>query len=158
MEKAHDLVARVNIVDETVTFISEVNIHIEVQDACNQLHNCQWSTSKLRAQWLESNTRYTASIEGDVNISKTLTTIIRNLHKKQMHCKLSYITKGAHSGLDYTEVPTWEWYYSPKSDGLYHYSNGVFESHGANPESQIHFHKDHTLKDIPDTAFEVNII
>ena len=107
---------------------------------------------------LESIARYKTSVEGDDNAAKTLKTMIRNLHEKQMHYKLSYITKGSRSGLDYTEVPTSEWHYLPKSDKLYHYSNWVFEFHAANPESQIHFHKHHNLKVIPDTALEVNVI
>ena len=84
--------------------------------------------------------------------------MIMNLHEKQMHRKLSYITKGTHSGLDCIKAPTAEWYYSPKSDELYPYLSGVFESHAANTETQTHFHEYHTLKVIPGIAFEVNVI
>ena len=84
--------------------------------------------------------------------------MVRNLHEKQMYRKLSYITKGSHSCLGYTEVPISEWYYSPKSDKLFHHSNGFFESHAANSESHLHFHQHHTLKVIPGTAFEANVI
>ena len=136
----------------------EVDVHKEVQEAWNQFRDCQWIASKLRAEWLESIVRYKASAEGDTDAYKTLKIIISYLHKKQMHRKLLYIMKGAHSGLDYTEVPILEWYYSPKLDVLYHYSSRVFESHTANTQSQIHFHKRHTLKVIPDTAFEANVI
>ena len=75
-----------------------------------------------------------------------------------MHHNFLYITKGARSGLNYTEVPTLEWYYSPKFNELYHYTSGVFESHAANPESQTHFHNHHTLKVIPDITCEVYVI
>ena len=39
-----------------------------------------------------------------------------------------------------------------------YYSNGFFESHAANLEFQVHFHTHHTIKVIPDTAFEFNVI
>ena len=53
MKEACDLAARVNIADEAVAFMSEVNVHKEVQEAWNQLCQCQRNASDLRAQWLE---------------------------------------------------------------------------------------------------------
>ena len=123
--------------------MSEVGVHKEGQGAWNQLYKCQRSATELRAKWLESIARYKASVESDVDAAKTLQTMIRNLHEKQMYHKLSYIMKGSCSGLDYTEVPIPEWYYSPKLDKLYHYFNSVFESHAANPESQMHSEAPH---------------
>ena len=157
-KKAHNLTARANIADETVKFMSEVGVHKEGQGVCNQLYKCQRSATKLRAKWLESIARYKAAVESNADASKTLKTMIRNLHKSQMHHKLLYITKGAHSGLNYTKDPKAEWYYSPKSYELYQYVNGVFKAHAANLETQVHFHKHHTLKVILGITPEVNIV
>ena len=158
-KKAHNfLTARANIEDETVKFMSEVGVHKEGQGAWNQLYKCQRSATELRAKWLESIARYKAAVESNDDASKTLKTMIRNLYKSQMHHKLSYITKGAHSGLNYTKDPKAERYYSPKSYELYQYVNGVFKAHAANLETQVHFHKHHMLKVIPYIAFEVNVV
>ena len=90
----------------TIEFMSETDVHEEVQEAWNKLRECQWSATELRVKWLESFARYKATVEGDTDAAKTIETMIKNLHEKQMHHKLSYITKGARSGLDYTKVPT----------------------------------------------------
>ena len=50
---------------------------------------------QTKAKWLESVARDKAAVEGDTDATKTLETMIKNLHEKPMHCKLSYITKGA---------------------------------------------------------------
>ena len=105
--------------------MSEIDVHKEVQNTWNQLQQCQHNASDLRAQWLESIVRYKASVKGDADIAKAPKTMIKNLNKKQMHHKLSYITKGSHSGLDYTEVHTAKWYYLPKSDILSIISTGL---------------------------------
>lgn len=79
--------------------------------------------------------------------------------KKRMHQKLTRITKGNHGGLDYIEVPSSEWYYSPGTNELYHYDKGVFEAHPAQRRKRKRstwiFHPHHSLKVIPDDAREV---
>jgi len=73
-----------------------------------------------------------------------------------MHQKLSRIAKGAHQGLDFIEIPTGEWYYSRTSNELYHYTQGVFESHPADKRPR-RFLADHTLKVIPADAMQVTV-
>ena len=72
MKEACDLAARVNIADEAVAFMSEVNVHKEVQEAWNQLRQYPRNASNLRAQWLENIARYKASVKGDADAAKIL--------------------------------------------------------------------------------------
>ena len=97
-KKSHVLAARVNIADETGAFVSEIDIHKEFQNVWNQLQLCQHNVSDLRAQWLESITRYKASVKGDADAAKTVKTMIKISTHQQMHHKLLYITKGSRSG------------------------------------------------------------
>ena len=76
------LAAKVNIVNETIEFMSEPDVHKEVQGAWNKLQECQHSATKLRAKLLESVARYKAAVEGDTDATRTLKTMIKNLYEK----------------------------------------------------------------------------
>ena len=82
-----------------------------VQQAWANLKEHQKHATELRTKWLEGVARQKAAIDGDTDAQKTLQNMIRRLHDSQMHRKLTYITKGAHSGLDYIKKPTSDWYY-----------------------------------------------
>ena len=132
--------------------------HKAVQAAWSSLRECQQQAGELRAKWLENSAKYKADVEGDLDAGKVLQTMVRNLRERSMHKKLTRIAKGARSGLDFIEVPTGEWYYSPSNDELYHYDKGVFEAHAADPSTQSHFLLHHSLKVIPDDAWEANVV
>ena len=102
-----------------------------VQQAWVNLKEHQKHATELRSKWLKSVARQKAAIYGDTNAQKTLQNMLRQLHDSQMHRKLTYITKGAHSGLNYIDKPTSDWYYSDSEHELHHYESGVFQAHAA---------------------------
>ena len=69
-----------------------------------------------------------------------------------MHRKLTLITKGPRCGLDYIQIPTKTWYYSPKTHELFRYTMGVFECY--RPVTANNYPRVHTLKVIEDDAIE----
>ncbi|KAL7523469.1 hypothetical protein ACHAWF_003332, partial [Thalassiosira exigua] len=129
-----------------------------VTESWTHLKACRAKDRDLRGKWLGSLARYKASEEDDKEASKILKEMVRNLHDRQMHQKLTHMVKGAHVGLDYIEVPTAEWYYSPSNDELYHYDNGVFEAHAPDRATRCHHFVHHVLKVVPDDAVETEVV
>ena len=127
----------------------------QLQKAKLHLRDCQRNATELRKQWLESVARWKATNDGDTTAAQTLKIMIQKLQNKQMHLKLSRISKGPRGALDYIEIPTHDWYYSPKTNELYHYDNGVFETH-ANRTTSI-FYKHHSLKVPPDDTSKATV-
>ena len=57
--------------------------------------------------------------------------------------------------MDRIQIPTHDWFYSPKYDELYHYDDGVFEAYPSKLEG--HFFTHHTLKVLPDDVELVDV-
>ena len=74
-----------------------------------------------------------------------------------MHRKLTLLTKGPRSGLDYIQVPTKTWYYSPKTHELFRYTLGVFECYRPTAPNTHNYPRAHTLKVIEDDAVEAKV-
>jgi hypothetical protein len=53
------------------------------------------------------------------------------------------------------QVPTHDWFYSEKSNELFHYSEGVFECYPSRPDGTFFPH--HTLKVLEGDAVQVNV-
>ena len=142
---------------ELAASLNPRTVNDELRGAWKNLKENQKESVELRSRWLESIARVKAAAEGSDDPAKTLKILIRSLHKKRMHQKLTRITKGAHQSLDYIEVPTSNWYYAPSSNELYHYDKGVWEAHPAKGSSTKRFHQHHSLKVVPDDSIEVTV-
>ena len=51
-----------------------------------------------------------AIANGDQDAQKSLKTMFRKIHTQEMNPKLNIITNGEWGGLDFIEVPKWEWF------------------------------------------------
>jgi hypothetical protein len=69
--------------------------------------------------------------------------------------KLTAIIKGSRGVLDRIQIPTHDWFYSPKYDELYHYTDGVFEAYPSAGDTSFFSH--HTLKVIAPDAELVTV-
>jgi hypothetical protein len=123
----------------------------KVRQARKQLWERQKAHHELRLQWLENLAQIRAELEG-VPVDKKLESMQQAVLTKMVNRKLTRLTKGDHSQLDRIEVPIHNWYYSSKTEELYHYDRGVFETHsrlGDQRDSDgrpTHFYRHHTLK------------
>ncbi len=89
--------------------------------------------------------------------------MIRTTRAASTNRKLTILTKGPRIGLDRIDIPSHEWMYSEEMDEVYHYDQGVFETHAAiqhnAPVSILdkEFYAHHSLK-VPDkNAFPVRV-
>ena len=157
-DRAYDLAERANIPIEFAEYASRSQAHTALNSAWKTLKQCQKEAVELRSKWLEGVARVKASDKNDKNAAQVLKTMIKNLHDKRMHAKLTRITnKGQRHGLDFIEIPTGEWYYSVEKNELYHFTKGVFETHQAHPRQPRQFIHHHTLKVINDDAMQVTM-
>ncbi|KAL7428792.1 hypothetical protein ACHAXH_000893, partial [Discostella pseudostelligera] len=69
--------------------------------------------------------------------------------------KLTAIIKGPWGVLDRIQIPTHDWFFSPKLNELYHYDSEVFEAYPAFDDTT--FHTYHTIKILPDNAQLVDV-
>ncbi|KAL7505232.1 hypothetical protein ACHAXN_004474 [Cyclotella atomus] len=69
--------------------------------------------------------------------------------------RLTSILKGSHERLTMIQVPTYDWFYSEKSNELFHYSEGVFECYPSRPDGTFFPHP--TLKVLEGDAVRVNV-
>ena len=54
-------------------------------------------------------------------------------------------------------MPTFNWYYSPKLNELYHYTKGVFECHAPTNHAECEYSSTHSLKVVADDAVEAAV-
>jgi hypothetical protein len=70
--------------------------------------------------------------------------MIATTKENSVNRKLLMVTKGPRGILDRIQIPTHDWFYSPKHDELYHYNDGMFEAYPSDGTSNFFTH--HTLK------------
>ncbi len=75
-----------------------------------------------------------------------------------MNRKLSAVIKGTHRQLDRIQIPTGDWYYSDKSNEIYHYDMGVWEAYPRKEPRPHEYFRHHTLKVVPDDAVPISVI
>ena len=73
--------------------LSETQMNNMIRKAWEDSKVTQKESVQVRAKWLESVTRHKAANDEDGDKVKELNLIIQKLHDKQMHRKLSAITK-----------------------------------------------------------------
>ena len=56
-----------------------------------------------------------------------------------MNAKSNRITNGQQSGLDFIEIPKWEWFNAEKNNELYMYNKGVFEAYPTDGKGKEEF-------------------
>ncbi|KAL7430492.1 hypothetical protein ACHAXH_001865 [Discostella pseudostelligera] len=79
----------------------------------------------------------------------------RTVKTNAINRKLTAIVKGPRGVLDRIQIPTHDWFFSPKLNELYHYDSGVFEAYPAFDDTT--FHTYHTIKILPDDVQLVDV-
>ena len=115
------------------------------------------NSGEARQKWMESIARIKLASTKKEEVEKELNVFLNNIRIKQMHNKLTFITKGPRSGLDYIQVPTKVWYYSPKTHELFRHTLGVFECYRPTTPNSHDYPRSHTLKVIEDDAVEAKV-
>jgi hypothetical protein len=69
--------------------------------------------------------------------------------------RLTVVLTGSHEQLTMIQVPTRDWFFSEKSNELFHYTDGVFECYPRRPNGTFFPH--HTLKVLEQDAIRVNV-
>ena len=128
----------------------------EVANRRKELWTSQKECAELRIKWLEELAQDRARAEGKPDWEKKMKDMVRTAEERTINRKLTSIIKGQHQRLDRIQIPLYDWFYSKKEDEIYHYSDGVFESHAAAKKSIFHLH--HTLKVPPPDSVPVEIV
>ena len=141
----------------SLNYVMKRSIHDtqqEIRLARQHLKEVQRADASNRSQWLEEKAREKAILDS-TDTEKVLKKMIRNAHFKSLQRKLTNIAKGSQSSLDHVEVPTHDWYHSSKKKEIYHFDNGIFETHGLIQGQINQYHRHHTIKVIPLDSLEV---
>jgi hypothetical protein len=144
-------------IDEDATVAHKLTIskiHSRIAKARKEQRMAQREAKELRVQWLEGAAR-TKAAEDDEKAQQEILRMIRHMHIVAMHQKLTRIIKGPHTGLDYVEVPTGQWYFAKDINELYHYDDGLFECHVAIEDKFNAFYTHSSLKVPPSNLTEV---
>ena len=156
-KKGEKLAARANVETTYLGKLSANQTNNELRKAWKNLNEGKKHAAEARQKWLESVARIKAASSDKDGAADQLNIMLRNMEVKRMHRKLTLLTKGPRSGLDFIQIPTKCWYYSPSMHELYHYTMGVFECHRADTKWSKQFGRQHTLKVIPDDAVEATV-
>lgn len=146
---------RLETIPENDLALPVARIHANVSLKRKELRIAQSNSKQLRMQWLKGVAR-TKQAEDDLQAAKEINNMIRQMHTAALHQKLTRITKGSREGLDYIEIPTSEWYYSPSLNEIYHYDQGLFECHVATTSDPSKFHTHSSLKVPPSDLHEIS--
>ena len=157
---AHDLGYDLSKVDETPIPVLRRN----AAAAREKLKEVQRSADENRCAWLQERAELPAPAEVGEKDTDSLEKLRKDIWKTRMKAmiataeaastnrKLTAITKGYNQGFDRVEIPQDEWIYDETKNELYHYQNGVFETHAviqrtANTHIQRRvFYAHHSLK------------
>ncbi|KAL7504284.1 hypothetical protein ACHAXN_004116, partial [Cyclotella atomus] len=81
---------------------------------------------------------------------------MKRINEDQMvNKRLSVVLKGSHERLTMIQVPTHDWFFSEKSNELFHYTDGVFECYPRRPDGTFFPH--HTLKVLEQDAIRAKV-
>ncbi len=137
-------------------------IRRKVREARKELWEIQKVGADKRIEWLEVQAQASAE-KGGGDWEAKMNAMIKTVRAASTNRKLSVLTKGLRSGLDRIDVPVHEWMYSEEMDEVYHYDQGVFETHAAIQRSSTtsimekEFYAHHSLK-VPDkNAYPIRV-
>ncbi len=134
---------------------TESSLRIEVRKRRQELWDTQKNCKNLRKEWLITIAKDRARATDNPNWERKMKNMIRITKECAVNRKLTMVTKGAGGALDRIQIPTHEWFYSPKYyDELYHYDQGDFEAYPSTGEATFFTH--HTLKVLPSDVELVN--
>lgn len=127
----------------------------QIRERRKELWEAQKTCESLRREWLVEVAKDRARASQDKDWTKKLTAMIRTAQRCATNRRLTMITKGVRGVLDRIQIPTHDWFYSPRYDELYHYDDGVFEAYPSKGDDTFFTH--HTLKVLPDDAELVEV-
>ena len=126
---------------------TESTLRTEVRQRRQELWDTQKNCENLRKEWLITIAKDRARATDDPDWERKMKNMIRTAKECAVNRKLTMVTKGTGGVLDRIQIPSHEWFYSPKYDELYHYDQGNFEAFPSTGEATFFTH--HTLKVLP---------
>ena len=129
-------------------FLPRKQLRKEVNKLRKELWDVQKSSEAKRVGWLEKIAQDRARAINDPDWKKKLESMAANTQNVATNRKLSAVLKGRRGGVISVSIPTHDWFFSPKNNSLYHYTNGVFEAHPAADDGSFYPH--HTLRVFPE--------
>lgn len=81
--------------------------------------------------------------------------MLRQIRESATNRKINSVVKGRRGVLDRIQVPTSDWFYSPSSQVVLHFDDGIFEAYPFFQHELFHSH--HTLKILPLDALLANV-
>ena len=152
------ILARCHTHDISVDILQKMTTQ-ELRIEIRRLRKEHWEATKhsetLRSDWLASVAKDRARALDDPNWEKKLLEMRRTVKVNALNRKLTAIIKGSRGVLDRIQIPTHDWFFSPGSNEIYHYDNGVFEAYPAFDDTT--FHTYHTIKVIPDDVEQITV-
>ena len=127
----------------------------EIRERRRELWEAQKICETLRREWLIEVAKDRARASADPDWKKKLTQMIKTTQRCATNRRLTLLTKGTRGILDRIQIPTHDWFYSPRYDELYHYDDGVFEAYPSKGDESFFTH--HTLKVLPDDVELVEV-
>lgn len=127
----------------------------EVRARRQALWAAQKNCEELRRADLVDKAKDKAKREKIANWESKMQAMIATAELSAVNRKLTMITKGKRGVLDRIQVPTHDWFFSPRYDELYHYVDGVFEAYPS--KSGDEFFNHHTLKVLPQDSEPVRV-
>jgi len=153
-----------NISIKEVEGMNKREVRVMINETRRKLWTAQKQANANRVEWLEKNAQDIARAAGELDWRKKMKDMQRNAVERAVNRKLSMAIKGSHRGLDWIEVPRYDWYYSHSTKEVYHFDNGVFEAHapytpqiGLQPPSPTIFYSHHHLKVLPNDAVRAEV-
>ncbi len=154
-ERVRKLAEKLLIPSNEYTNLDHKQARMKMSDARKCKRAVNKNDGEERAKWLEGIAQAAALDKPDRDWQAILKQMIRAARQRSIQQKLSFVFRPTYSKLDYVEVPSDEWYYSARTNEIYHFDNGLFRAHSEIEDE--YFHPSSTLKVLPDDAVVITV-
>jgi hypothetical protein len=129
------------------------DVRRRVYEARRNLWEIQKNAEEERVNWVEELAQDRTRAAGDKDWESKMRNMKRIAEDRAVDKRLTSVLKGNHSRLTMIQVPTHDWFYSEKSNELFHFTEGVFECYPRRRDGTFYAH--HTLKVLEPDAVRV---
>jgi hypothetical protein len=134
---------------------SYTDLRRRVCAARQELWNIQKNAEEERTSWIESLAQDRTRAAGDKDWESKMLRMKSIAEDRAVDKRLTSVLKGNHSRLTMIQVPTHDWFYSEKSNELFHFTEGIFECYPRRHDGSFYAH--HTLKVLEPDAIRVAV-
>jgi hypothetical protein len=129
------------------------DVRRRVYEARRKLWEIHKNAEEERVNWVEELAQDRTRAAGDKDWESKMRNMKRIAEDRAVDKRLTSVLKGNHSRLTMIQVPTHDWFYSEKSNELFHFTEGVFECYPRRRDGTFYAH--HTLKVLEPDAVRV---